>query len=274
MSTESTPSYSSEAPTEPISIITEQSDTETRESLPPRLILKLSSMALAPILGLGIGTFLADNKYTIEDNYKAATAFNDRNNELSEIGSELIGMPIRVDCNDETLDMVGELMENNQDYTLLGMVEPFTLPFDTTVSVPVTTLRESICDNILDFKPGVGIDSPDYSYEYHLEAAAYAESVSILLHESEHVKQVHNEAEATCYAFQKLGSALLTLGFDEETASFLSERAAYTQSEMLAPEYFSDECQPDGQYDLSISDVYISDPNTPSGTVIQIPVTN
>jgi len=100
-------------------------------------------------------------------------------------------------------------------------------------------------------------DSPTYQ-EYMYNAAAYASSLSIALHEVEHTRGVLNEAQAECNAIQKLPGALEEAGMSEFAAEDTAKTAAIMQAASLMKSYLSKECRPGGEYDLGISDVYIS----------------
>ena len=258
---------SSDAQTEPIPIIDDfdtivspkdKADTMSHSAF----ALKLTSIALGPLLGVNVGIFIAENKPTIEMNFSSATSLTPLNNEASDVASEIANMPIRVDCNDELLDARPLFSEDGQNYITMGQVAPFMLPFHNTVSVPVTMVRESICEELTTFDPtapAVDLQDPQFG-TYLSEVLAYTDAVSTVLHESEHIKQVLNEAEASCYASQKLKAVLMHLGLEEDIADRASLISVINQPDSLMNAYMSEECRPGGAYDLQLGDIYLTKP--------------
>ncbi len=97
----------------------------------------------------------------------------------------------------------------------------------------------------------------------------------MVLHESEHIKQVQNEAEATCNSYQKLEGVLIELGLDEDTANRATLISTYRQSDQLMDSYLSEECAPGGDFDLEISSTYVTPPSSQEpNVVINLPSDN
>ncbi len=250
-----------DAITEPIPIVESLLKKNEQDDTPRSLkILKsLSVAALTGSLGIGFGaaaTLIVVNAPTFFENVEASQAFTPSNNEVSEIISGLSGMELRVDCNDDQME------EDSQDsnFTTYGQVRPYYLPTGY-VSPPVMTVRESVCDAVLNYNPEL---TPDDVYSeaflnQYGEATYYAESIGILLHEAEHNNQVHEEDAATCYSYQKLPGALEKLGMSKAAAITIAQGSSMTMAGRLKDNYLSDECREGGELDLAISDVYIGD---------------
>jgi hypothetical protein len=271
----------SEADTEPLPLIEsllkgshdypEQTQPES-EALRRRGFLKMAALALMPSVAVNLGLFIGFNKESIPNNFVAATSFSDENNKMSDIASLIADMPIRVDCNDIALDS-NSYSQGDMNYRLLGQVETIQVPFYGRLSPPVMTVREFICEEITEFdQKATTPQRTDSDYLPYLDSVSnYAEDISIVLHEAEHNKQVLNEAEATCNAFQKLGGVLVKLGIDEELAETAAWVASVRKSETFPDIYLSDECTPGGEFDLGISDLYIEPRVDPPGSVIYLP---
>lgn len=261
MSREVLPSSLSDAITEPLPIIAatpedEPSIVKGRERLP------LKYPAIMLLAGMAIGTGII-NAPSIQHNFEAAADLSDRNNDMSDLASEIAGMPLRVDCDDAPLDEHGGILEDGVAYTVQGQVTSFIIPYTLgTIAPPVMTVRESICDNVLAFDstpPTTNTQDPAY-FDYVFEAQQFASNIGVVLHEAEHNKQIFNEAEANCYSYQKLPGTLEQLGMDPQLAEDVSLRAAVDEERYSTDEYISEECAPGGEYDLAISSVYL-DPN-------------
>lgn len=261
---EKAPSYTTD--TDPISFIfSGQSEIEAGYTYAkheahnePPLAFKVGSLALGSLLGIGIGAFIGENVRGLSSNYNSATTYTSMNNEISDFASELAGMPVRVDCNDTVLDE-RTYNENGKTYAIQGQVIPITFTGEEKFSVPVTTLRESICTSILDFdpsRPPTPILDTNY-YDQIIAQVDYSDSVYVMLHEIEHLKQVFDEAEATCYAGQKLEGSLRNLGYEDQAAYEAAAATASSQRRYLPDSYVSEECAPGGALDLGISDIYI-----------------
>jgi len=275
MSQETTPFHSSEAATESLPtidiILSEPVTAEADGSeMSAKWMRKLTSVALASALGMGVAITIGENKAAIGMNLSSATSHTPQNDEMSDFASGIAGMDIRVDCNDDVLVSMQNISEDGQEYITLGQVVPFVLPFDGRVSVPVTMLRESVCDTITNFDPtvpSIPVEDPRYG-EYLLGVADYADAVGVVLHESEHIKQVQNEAEATCNSYQKLEGALVELGLDEDTANRATLISTYRQADQLMDSYLSEECAPGGDFDLNVSSTYVTPPSIHEPSVV------
>lgn len=249
MSTETSLAALREATTESIPIVADRAPAHREKEKPPLIVsmmMPLAGVALGAAISFGI-----TNHDAMAENIAAATDHSNLNNTMSDIASELAGTSLRVDCNDKAL---GDTYKaDGGDYIVEGHVVPFDL-LGFRVSPPVMTVREDICYSIVNFAPhaadSIAYDNPKQAYDF-------ATSVSIVLHEAQHNAQVMDEAEAECYAIQKLPGALETLGVDENDALWLSENTALTEATMMPSNYVSDKCRPGGAYDLGISDVYI-----------------
>ncbi len=194
------------------------------------------------------------------ENISASTNHSDLNNKTSEIASLLIGQDVRVDCNDERLDQadtprlfLGDLTPNERT---IGHVRPQQLGA-FPIAPPVMTVRTEICDAVVDFSFKETVANDDEMIERYNASAAYGIAAYILLHEGEHIQQVFNEADASCFAIQKLPAALEKSGFNEKYTDMIAEHTAWDISKLHPEEYFSDDCMPGGTLDLAISDNYL-----------------
>ncbi len=226
---------------------------------------RLATNAIAMTVGsiLGVGAVIGvGNSSAITHTIESATSFTEQNNAVSDIATELTGIPIRVDCHDDEVTRT-TLYKDGEPYSISGYVRPLDM-LVTTYSPPVMTLKESICDTITSFDPTSftsRMGSDDY-YTYWQESLTYADAIGVVLHESEHIRQISDEAEATCYSYQKLPEALAKLGMDQTTALDVASVSATIKPTKVPSEYLSEQCQPGGEYDLGISDVYVIPDNT------------
>jgi hypothetical protein len=247
----------------------DHSDELPEAETPSRLrrALRMATYILLPTTIINAVVYTAGNTDAIVHNFNAAMSFSSQNNDMSDIASMIADMPVRVDCNDDALP------EPTADAIILGQVEPLRLPF-ASVAVPVTTIRESVCETITEFDPTVpALSQSDPRYGQYLDYTSnYAENLSIVLHETEHLKQVFDEAEATCNAYQKLGGVLVKLGMEKDLAETTAWMASQKQAESLPDEYLSDECKRDGAFDLGLSDLYITQKIDPPNGVELLPL--
>jgi len=214
-------------------------------------------------LGSVAACLVAVNIQPLSDTIQATTTSTELNDELSDIASMLAGSSVHVHCDDERLDALDNanpIVENGTTYRRNGMVNPLRIPFGPSYSPPATTIREDICMTIADYNaevPLVTSDSPE-AQQYLTRTWYYADSLAILLHEIEHTQQIDSEAEANCYAYQKLPVALEQTGVDEATSEHIALSVAETIAQTAMASYVSTECRPDGAYDLGISNVYLT----------------
>lgn len=240
-----------------------------------KALILLGRIALPPAVGAAVGVsgmFLGINAFAAYENAKSAFADSDLNNEVSVIASEILDKPTRVDCNDEPLGDSGAYLENGNNYTVKGQVRPFNFIF-AAVAPPVMTLRESLCDHIVSHSPGAAepdIDSPLYP-EYYFATRDYTDAIGVVLHEGEHTMQVFDEAEATCYSYQKLPGALEELGMSEENALEAASDSEFSLSGRLMEGYLSDECRPGGAFDLDIGGVYMGSSQRQIAQITNLP---
>ena len=253
----------SEADTEPLPIIAEATELANRDHTRLRTAGRFAGkFALYQVAAVGLGAAIAHGGIIASsaiDNAEAAFTFNEQNNEVSTIASHIADLPMRVDCDTDALG--GTIVQDGIEYTTRGAVRPLIL-FPQPVAIPVMTIREDLCDDITEFTPTVdpAALSTDAYYDYTHDVLKYADALSVVLHESEHIKQEFDEAAATCYAYQKLPGALEELGIDEAIALSTAKRLAEGTNDGYTDEYLSDECRPGGSLDLAISDVYITPP--------------
>jgi len=239
---------------------TDDQDTDDSYERAPRYFLPI--IAAIPLATLALNLFLV-NSETINYNVNAATDHSDRNDKVSTLVSEVTGIPLRVDCDNDVIDTIPLSSEDGQSYGVMGFVAPLHF-MDVYLSVPVMTLREEICDTVLGDEEAPTYTSKESNeyYEYIDYAARYADSLSIVLHETEHIKQVRDEAEASCYAYQKLPDALVKLGMDEEDADKVARIALDEASDVMMDDYYSEECRPGGAYDIAESDLFLQSSET------------
>jgi len=220
--------------------------------------LLLGSFAFSTLL---ITTdYVASNIKTLSLNVESATTHSEQNDAASAIATSLAGESVRVDCNDDVLDQIDDLylkVEHGRTFRTNGIVRPTSLPFDFGPSV--ITIREDACETITQYDPAppdAEQNSPVYE-KHAIDTWRFANSIGLVLHEIEHTQGVYNEAQAHCYAYQKLPAALEALGIDKAIAEGIAKTSAISQAEASMQSYLSDECRPGRAFDLDISAVYI-----------------
>lgn len=84
----------------------------------------------------------------------------------------------------------------------------------------------------------------------------HVSALSILAHESYHLRGIRNEAETECYGLQAVARTAALLGATEAEAKAASDYAwaLYPLREKQSPAYWSAECRSDGPLDLSPGD--------------------
>lgn len=257
-----------EADTEPIPVIyadlvktsSEQNDDS---SINRRIAL---GMIAFPLGCIAVGALLV-NGPVIAYNVEAATSHTDQNNTVSELASDILGQPVRVDCNNESLDSPPDNAYAGSEYIRYGQVVPLRY-LSASYSLPVMTIREELCDTLVDFDPTPSlpeisqIEIPtDEQIQYIADGSRYADAVSIVLHEGQHINQIHDEAEASCYTYQKLPDTLEALGMREYEAELVTNWSMGYLGTRLATEYYSKECAPDGAFDLGIDGPFLYAPS-------------
>lgn len=173
---------------------------------------------------------------------------------MSDLLSLLTGMPARVNC-DSSIVKAGQA---EGEYHI-GHVTPLSF-FDVPFAPPVTTVRNNECDRINMFlqttKPHE-FSGAAYETVYDRRAEQFVGSIAVLLHEAEHMRQVRNEAAATCYAVQKMPGALQKLGMTQSDIDKYAPEALKDKVLRFHPEYISIECRPGGDLDIGVSDLYL-----------------
>lgn len=248
-----------DAITEPIPILDKTEFDKSKRFVDAIKGISIIALGGSLCVGLGAGGTLAIlNAPSYIENTEAAQATTWQNNQVSTIISELSGTELRVDCNDERIDESSDQSNVDAGYITYGQVRPYYLAVGE-VSPPAMTVRESVCDAVINYNPELlpsDVDSDEFAEQYS-GALEYAKSISVLLHEAEHNNQIHEEDIATCYSFQKLPGALTQLGMADEAATVVAQTTSLSLGSRLLPHYLSDECTPGGELDLAISDVYI-----------------
>ena len=185
------------------------------------------------------------NQEPIRHNLSAAIPDDALDNQVSHIASDLTNHNVRVDCSDNMPD-------NSRAY-----VATFNIP-RSRIAPPVMTIDQNICEDLLTITDPNNASLKEYTYDG-------IRSVLTVLHEDEHIRQVRNEAEADCYAMQKLSGALEdTLYVDAEVGEEYAQNVVNRVAGERSIKYRSNECRPGGDYDLGIGSVY--PPIVPTGT--------
>lgn len=237
-------------------LLTDSSVERKRRGMRPAIIARVAGGAALALVLLNASSGI--------ENVAASINLDERNNRTSEVASELIGLPVRVDCNDATLDFADTLRNfmhpNTTHIQTIGHVRPYSLGV-ATIPPQVMTVRESVCDDIASFEFDENASTDDEIVDRYLASADYAQAAYIVLHEGEHLRNVNDEAAAACYAMQKLPKALEQSGFNEKYVDMISQNTLRYVSELHPDEYYSEECAPGGELDLGISDLYLAKSN-------------
>lgn len=257
-----------EADTEPIPVIytdlVKTSSEQNDDSVINRRITL--GMIAFPLGCIALGALLI-NGPAIGYNIDAATSHTEDNNTVSALASEILGQPVRVDCNDEALDSPPDDAYAGSEYIRYGQVVPLRY-LSASYSLPVMTIREELCDTLVDFNPTPSLPEisqtkipTDEQIQYSADRSRYADAISIVLHEGQHINQIHDEAEASCYTYQKLPGALAQLGMRQYEAELVAEWSVGGLGMRLLDEYYSEECAPDGAFDLGIDGPFLYAPS-------------
>jgi hypothetical protein len=219
-----------------------------------------SAARLLSIVAIGsvVGTTLMVNAPSIHEGFRAVTSDDEVENSVSETASYFADSTIYVNCDNDLLKRFDEDDPRTKDSEVIsraGAVRKINGPFGFSFYPPVTTLREDICSSIADYDPLLAEEDSKNTLNYAL-------GLTVLLHEIEHTKEIGSEAQASCYAHQKLPGALKASGVDSAYAEELSSKITNETSHFLLPEYLSDECKPGGAYDLDIGGNYLIPPSS------------
>jgi hypothetical protein len=226
--------------------------TATQEKRYPRL----KKYTAGAIGFFAIYTAISLGPSTTQD-LLAATTHSPLNDDTSEAVSELLGFDVRVDCNNDTLDRTSPLdpLVFGEPIVRRGSVMAHNYLFQKYI-LPVMTLRETICTSLTTYSPPKLPELIETTEQY-TDLTAYTEAVYVALHEGEHTRQIDNEAEASCYAFQKLPAALAGAGIEPMYSDVVVPDLGFSLGLQYPDTYLSDECRPGGAYDLSISQSYL-----------------
>jgi len=253
--------------TAPLHEALSESGTERRRRLSVKDALATTAICVAGGIVFGSISFIreADEEELYKEvgiNINAGTRFNTANDAMSKIASEIGDKYLRVDCNDAALDSLGVYIEDGVAYRAAGAVYPITYKNDALYA-PVLRLREDICNTILSYQPVIpSYGGKDYS-DYIERTNVFANALQILLHEIEHTNGISNEAKANCHSYQKVPVVLEDLGVDPFVGSLVSHEIAHENAKITPQSYLTEECRPGGDFDLNISDIYL----TPRPTV-------
>lgn len=199
-------------------------------------------------------------------NVAAAATAEPADIQMSQFASELVGKRVWVDCNDTAIAQTQSALQGSDTGTETSRLEGYVKPLQygpVAYLPPVMTLRESICQTVLNFNATTADPTlTDTAYATYVagHGFSYMQDIATILHEAEHTNQVWNEAQASCNAYQKLPEALgrLGIGISGDDATRFAQIGAEYYAEVAPDEYTSDECAPGGAYDLGISDVYVT----------------
>lgn len=205
---------------------------------------------LAFALAIGVG-----NAGNISRSFASALSFNDENNNVSALASTLASYPIRVDCNDKNIASLPAHEEQGIYYETLGFTRGVNLLFDYYIP-PVIVLNEQTCETLTSFDSSFSPEQSITDNDQFIAATKYGSALLTLLHEIQHTAQIQDEAQATCYSWQKLPYALVKLGMHPETAGLVSEYSVAQQAESLSPAYLSEECAPGKAFDLNLASLF------------------
>jgi len=265
---------SSEAATEPLPVIAISEYQPDAQEHTPHRVRTIARYTLSSALGISIGTGVGMGVITAIPNAPEFIAYqvaagddSGYNDEMSDIASEIIGRSLRVDCNNDRLSASGEAIESEESYRTLGEVATFRLPLLKPISYPLMTLREEICETVVNYTPTNLFESENVGDDYYA-MLDFADSIAVVLHEGHHIQRVHNEAAATCYAYQELPRALAELGIQQALADMIARDSSFSLGARLMDEYYSEECREGGELDLGVGDLYVQTPLRVSQPVI------
>lgn len=242
------------------SLLDEERHLERQYRRTRRRVLGATALTAVALAGLG-GALYYNHVPNAQTNVTALTTESEASERVSELTSKFTGSPIRVSCDDELLQSTGGLSTtvNGVEYTTRGRVYPLPLGV-LQVSVSITVVSEQVCADVLapaNYEPE--IEASGAVKTKHFEGIKnLARAVATLLHEKEHTMQVLDEAQANCYAYQKLPGALIQLSIPADTSTMIADYITNEASEgVYPPHYYTSKCVEGGEYDLQLGGPYL-----------------
>jgi hypothetical protein len=201
-------------------------------------------MGVAVVLGLhaflptsDVQPLRADHTKTwayVKEPHRQATDLEQR---LGEVGSLVAARPVQVRCEDFS---DGTLVEPG------GVVE-----FNRGEPADFARLRPDMCTRLLQFmRVPVGTHDCLASRSCALPVFRSAEALTVLAHESYHLRGLQNEAVVQCYAMQAVPRVARALGANPMDAQALAALEYSTGYPRMPPAYRSADCRPGGALDL------------------------
>jgi hypothetical protein len=150
-----------------------------------------------------------------------ATALERR---LGDISSFVAGRSVQVRC---------------EDFSIGTPVEPGgVVQFNGVIPAEYARIRPDVCSAIVHF-----IRAPD------TVSPAFAQALTVLAHESVHLRGVRDEAVTQCYAMQAVPRVAHALGAPPTQARLLAALEYELGYPQMPPSYRSADCRPNGPLD-------------------------
>ena len=209
-----------------------------------------NNIAVAWIGSFAVGITGLANADLNYDRYAAHQAALDlesgKSEAVSKIASDMAGKAIRAHCGEAFFEPIERSSESAQP---LGYMIPYKiiLPFGENVLIASDDiyLRQTVCRHIVSAVESESLsDVPSIG-----KSASY---LKVLSHEIEHTFGVMNEAEADCYALQRLPEQLEAAGFSSRESDRLVSTYLVNPQFTMPAEYVSSECREGGAFDLGI----------------------
>jgi hypothetical protein len=202
-------------------------------------------VGVAVVLGLhallptsGAQPLRADHTKTwkyVKAPHREATDLEQR---LGEVGSLIAARPVQVRC---------------EDFSEGTPVEPGgVVQFNGAEPADFARLRPDMCTRLVRFmRNPTEMNGCLASRSCDIEVFRSAEALTVLAHESYHLRGLQNEAVVQCYAMQAVPRAARALGANPEGAQALASREYSAGYPHMPPAYRSPGCRPGGALDLS-----------------------
>jgi len=153
--------------------------------------------------------------------HRDATALERR---LGDISSFVAGRSVQVRC---------------EDFSIGTPVEPGgVVQFNGAISAEYARIRPDVCSSIVHF-----IRAPD------AVSLEFAQTLTVLAHESYHLHGIRNEAVTQCYAMQAVPRVAHALGAPAAQARLLAALEYGFAYPKMPPAYRSAHCRPNGPLD-------------------------
>jgi hypothetical protein len=157
---------------------------------------------------------------------------------LGEVAGVVARRPVQVRC---------------EDFSMGTSIEPGgVVEFNGKQPADFTRIRPDVCTRLLQFmRAPHGAYACVASRSCDASVAASAEALTVLAHESMHMRGVRNEAATQCYAMQAVPQVARAFGASAEDARALAAMEYALDYPHMPPTYRSGECRPGGTLDLT-----------------------